>query len=502
MKLSVCLLASEAAPLSKTGGLADVSSAMTKHLHGAGHEVRLFTPWYRSIGTWPPVQPVDALRDLPLEVGPHRYRFSVHSTLLPGSTAPVFLIECPPLYERSAIYTTDADEHVRFLAFTRAVLLCLQRMRWGPHILHCNDWHTAFAPLFLKAQYADDPVLGATRTVLTIHNIGYQGVFAATASADLGLDGHLELLHQEDLKAGRINALRHGILYADALTTVSPTHAREICSDEYGMGLQDSLRARAGVLRGILNGVDYSVWDPRIDRYLPLHYGPERLAVKGALKRELVGRLQLHVQGRTPVGGIVSRLASQKGIELLIQTLPRVLDQRDFAFVALGAGEARYEEQLTQLARDFPRRVFFQRGYDDELAHWIEAACDLFAMPSLYEPSGLNQMYSLRYGTVPVVRRTGGLADSVEHYDPATGEGTGVVFNDFNPEALEWGLNTALDLHAQPLHWSRVIRNGMSRDFSWARQGGLYVELYEELLAGRFPHEPSLPEIIATDPGR
>lgn len=487
MKLSVCLLASEAAPLSKTGGLADVSSALTKYLHEAGHDVRLFTPWYRTVGTWPPVHPVEGLHGVPLEVGPHRYTFSVQTTLLPGSTAPVFLIDCPALYERASIYTTDPDEHLRFLAFTRAVLVSLQRMRWSPQILHCNDWHTAFAPLWLKAEYAEDAVLGGARSVLTIHNIGYQGVFSATEVADLGLGSHVDLLHQDDLRAGHINALRHGILYADALTTVSPTHAKEICSDEYGMGLEDSLRARPGILRGILNGVDYAVWDPGIDRYLPLHYGPERLAVKASLKREFLGRMKLHVSGRTPVGGIVSRLASQKGIELLIAALPRVLTQRDFGFVALGAGEARYEEQLTQLARDFPGRVAFHRGYDDELAHWIEAACDLFTMPSLYEPSGLNQMYSLRYGTVPVVRRTGGLADSVEHYDAATGMGTGVVFNDFNAEALEWGVNTALDLHAQPLHWSRVIRNGMSRDFSWQRQGGLYVELYEELLAGTFP---------------
>jgi starch synthase len=494
MKLSVCLLASEAAPFSKTGGLADVSSALTKYLHGAGHEVRLFTPWYRAIGTWPPATPVEGLQDLPLAVGSHLYTFSVHETSMPESGAPVLLIDCPALYGRATIYTADKDEHVRFLAFSRAVLMSLKRKGWSPQILHCNDWHTGFIPLFLKAQYANDPVLAHARSVLTIHNVGYQGAFAAAASADLDLDS-LDLLYQQDLKAGHINALREGIRYADAITTVSPTHAQEICSDEYGMGMQDSLRERAGALRGILNGVDYSVWDPRIDHYLPLHYGPETLAVKAALKRDLAARLKLTVPGRAPLAGIVSRLASQKGIELLVETLPRVLAKRDLAFVALGAGEAGYEKQLMKLAQDFPERVAFQRGYDDELAHWIEAACDLFVMPSLYEPSGLNQMYSLRYGTVPIVRRTGGLADSVEPYDPATGLGTGILFDDFEAAALEQALLTALDLHAQPLHWSRVVKNGMSRDFSWQHQGDQYVELYQDVIAGRL--EPPRPAPVS-----
>lgn len=499
MKPSVCLLASEVAPFSKTGGLADVTAALTKYLHGAGHEVKLFTPWYRAIGSWPAAQPVAGLTGLPLTVGPHRYTFSVHATALPGSGAAVLLIECPELYDRGAIYTTDADEHLRFLAFTRAVLTALRELRWAPQILHCNDWHTAFAPLFLKAQHAHDPVLGGVRTVLTIHNVGYQGTFPATQGADLGLP-ELTWLHPPDLRAGYINALREGIRYADALTTVSPTHAREICSDEYGMGLQDSLRERAGVLTGILNGVDYSVWDPRIDHYLPAHYDPEHLQVKAALTRELAARLKLTVADGTPLGGIVSRLAAQKGIELLVAALPRVLATRPFAFVALGAGELRYEQALTQLAQSFPGRVAFHRGYDDELAHWIEAACDLFVMPSLYEPCGLNQMYSLRYGTVPIVRRTGGLADSVEPYDPATGTGTGILFNDFNGTALEWALGTALDLHAQAPHWSRMLANGMSRDFSWERQGGLYARLYEEVLARPASPPPGAPAILPTPP--
>ena len=332
--------------------------------------------------------------------------------------------------------------------------------------------------------WAREPLFRATRTVLTIHNIGYQGIFAAERIADLGLaPAARELLHPGDLAGGRINALRHGILYADLITTVSPTHAREICSAEYGMGLEESLRARGAAVSGILNGVDYEEWDPRRDRYLPRHYDAGSLAVKGELKRQFAAREKLTTAPEVPLAGIVSRLAVQKGIELMFEALPKVLDERPLAFVALGNGEPRYEEFFSALERDFPGRVRFHSGYDDELAHWIEAASDLFLMPSRYEPCGLNQMYSLRYGTVPIVRRTGGLADSVQHYEPALGTGTGVVFDEFNPGALESALNTALDLYAQPAHWARLLRNGMAQDFSWERQVGEYVALYRRLTA-------------------
>jgi starch synthase len=484
MTLSVCLLASEATPFSKTGGLADVSSALTKYLHSAGHDVRLFTPLYSSIKRDKfPMAPVEGMQNMDIAVGPHRYVMSVMTTQMPGSTAQIYLLDCPALFARSTLYTADPDEHLRFLAFTRSVFTCCQRMHWSPDILHCNDWHTAFAPLFLKALYDWDRLFAGTRSVLTIHNIGYQGVFASSFIEDLMLGPKNYLLHQDDLRAGKINPLRHGIMYADSITTVSPTHAREISTDQYGMGLQDSLRARGGALVGILNGVDYDDWDPRHDRYLPKHFDPDTLEVKAQLKRQLLDRLQLTIPATTPLAGVVSRLASQKGIDLMFESLPQVLEWRELGFVALGNGDPQYEKFFRELQESYPGRVVFKQGYDDELAHWIEAASDMFLMPSLYEPCGLNQMYSLRYGTVPIVRRTGGLADSVENYDPATGEGTGVVFNDFDSEALEWGLNAALDLYMEPEEWRRMVRNGMQRDFSWQRQGGLYVDLYKRLIA-------------------
>ena len=483
MSLAVCMLAAEVAPLSKTGGLADVAGALAKYLAAGGHDIRLFTPLYAAIDRAKfPMEPIQGLQQVPLQIGPHQYVYSVVTTRLPGSDALVYLIDCPVLYARPVIYTTDPDEHLRFLAFTRAVLATCQRMQWSPQILHCNDWHTAFAPLFVKALLEGDPLFSRTRSVLTIHNIGYQGIFSAAAVADLALGARTYLLHQDDLRAGNINPLRHGILYADAITTVSPTHALEICTDEYGMGLQDSLRMRREALTGILNGVDYHVWDPRHDRYLPEHFDPDTLPVKAALKRAFIERLGLTIPVTTPLAGVVSRLASQKGIDLMFESLPQVLEWRDLGFVALGSGDPQYERFLAELAQSFPGRVVFRRGYDDALSHWIEAACDMFLMPSMYEPCGLNQMYSLRYGTVPVVRRTGGLADSVEHYDSGSGQGTGIVFNDFNTEGLEWALNMALDLYAEPEQWTRMVRNGMAKDFSWERQGEKYLQIYRSLL--------------------
>jgi starch synthase len=249
------------------------------------------------------------------------------------------------------------------------------------------------------------------------------------------------------------------------------------------MGLEDDLRARGAAVVGILNGVDYDDWDPREDRYLSHRYGADTVTVKTGLKYEFLSRLGLRHGTRTALLGIVSRFTVQKGFDLLFESLPAVLAERDVCLVALGNGEARYEEFFAGLQQRFPRKVMYHCGYSDELAHWIEAASDIFLMPSLYEPCGLNQMYSLRYGTIPIVRRTGGLADSVELFDAQTKLGTGVVFNDFNSEAMAWALGYALDLHAQPALWSRLVRNAMLQDFSWQRQGALYTDLYARLIS-------------------
>jgi starch synthase len=486
--MKICAIASEVAPFAKTGGLADVTAALTKYLHARGHDIRLFMPLYSSVDRdLYALTPSLKLSQLGVSVGPHWYGYSVYEAVLPGSEAQVYLIDCPALYARDQIYSEAPDEHLRFLALTRIAIECCQHWGWSPQILHCHDWHAGFGPLLLRAAYGWDQLFAHTRSVLTIHNIGYQGAFSAAAVADVGLGDNTALLHQDDLRTGHINVLKHGCMYADAITTVSPTYAAEIRTPQYGMGLEDVLRGRASSLVGILNGVDYYEWDPRNDRHIGVHYDASQLPVKAALKQQFLTRMGLQAGAGTALVGVVSRLATQKGIELIVAALPRLLAHRDLVLVALGAGDARYEQALRELAQAWPGRVVFQQGYNEELAHWIEAASDMFLMPSQYEPCGLNQMYSLRYGTVPVVRRTGGLADSVQRYDPATGSGTGIVFEPFTADALVGALDSALDLYAQASHWTRLVRNGMAEDFSWQRQGGHYVALFERMLRATRP---------------
>jgi starch synthase len=480
----VCFVSAEYAPLAKTGGLADVSSALTRYLHRLGHELRVFVPFYRRIVEQRLVRrPVKQLQNLELALGQHAYRYSVERGAAPGSDLELYFIDCPELYDRPEIYGNDEDEHRRFLLLTRAALECCQRMGFAPDILHCNDWHAAFGPLFLRTLYSWDKLFSATKSVLTIHNIGYQGVFSAADARDLGLGHASWLLHQEDLVAGRINSMLHGIMYADLVTAVSPTYAREICTPEFGVGLDGFLRKRGDRVVGILNGVDYDEWSPDKDRYLPVHYSRDDLAGKAELKRGLLERLGMTAGARTLLLGLVSRLVAQKGIDLLPPVLPGLLASRDLAVVALGSGEPRYEQFLESLQRSFPGRVSYYRGYSEELAHWIEAASDAFLMPSLYEPCGLNQLYSLRYGTVPIVRRTGGLADSVHLYTPSDGTGTGIVFDQFDAAGLRWALESTLALYADARHWRRLMMNGMAEDYSWERQGELYVDQYRRLVA-------------------
>lgn len=484
MKLSICAIASEVVPLAKSGGLADVASALSRQLHRVGHDVRLFVPFYRQIRRDKlEVARVDSLQGLPIVTGKHEYRVDIWRAKLPGSQTPVYLVESDALYARPALYTSDPDEHRRFLVLTRAALECCRRMNFRPHIVHAHDWHASIAPLWLRSNYKQDPVFAGTKSVLTIHNIGYQGEFGAGDLADLDLGPDTYLLHQDDLKAGRIIALKQGILHANAVTTVSPTYAREIATPRYGMGMEAALAARGSDVRGILNGVDYDEWDPRRDRYLPIHFGPAELEKKAELKRNFLLRQNMKpAVGRVPLFGIVSRLTSQKGFDLLTDTLPALLSNNDVRVAAVGTGDATYESFFARLAARYKGRMWFFAGYDESLAHWIEGASDLFLMPSLYEPCGLNQMYSLRYGTIPIVRKTGGLADSVQHFDPATGAGTGIVFNDFDTGAMNWALSTALQWYADEKLWSRIVQNAMRMDFSWETQANEYLKLFAQLL--------------------
>ena len=427
------------------------------------------------------IEPVADLQDLSMRIGPWDITYSIDTTTLADSTLPIYLLRCPALYDRAAIYTDDDDEHLRFVLLTRAAIELCQRLRFSPHIFHSHDWHTALTPLYLRTVYAWDTLFAKTKTVHTIHNIGYQGVFPAAVLPDLGVGDGAELLHQDDLSAGRINFMKTGVLHADLITTVSPTYAREIQGGEYGMGLDDLLRQRSDTVVGIQNGVDYGEWNPKTDVLIPARYSLEDLTGKAECKRQLMDELSLSSGQEQPLIGIVTRLVSQKGIELIESVVPRLLTQRNFSLAVLGSGESRYEHFFGELQLSFRDRVCYYRGYNNKLAHWIEAGADLFLMPSLYEPCGLNQMYSLIYGTVPIVRHTGGLADSVQQIDPDAATGTGILFRDYSDAGLEWAINTALNLHGNRVLWEKIIHNGMSKDFSWDHQGERYVELFRRL---------------------
>src|SRR6185437_1398139 len=509
MPLRICFVAAELTPLAKAGGLADVSGALVKYLQSDGHDVRAFLPYYggaagamarRLAQAGIAAEPVPGVTDIAVQLGTHRLMFSLLKARIPGSQAQLYLVDCPQCFARDTIYDGAPDEYLRFLLLTHAAFVSCQHLVFAPEIMHFHDWHTAIGTALLRSTYAWDRLFAGARSVLTIHNIGYQGIVGAQTAPEVLPNASLSMFDGADLAAGHIGLLRTGIRHADLITTVSPTYAREIQGPEYGMGLEGLLAERAGALVGVLNGVDYEDWDPRVDRYLPQHYDETQLAVKAALKQQLLGRLGLarpqlaplgpgrrglapEAAARTPLLGVVSRLVTQKGLDLLFDALPRLLPERNFALAALGTGERGYEEFFAALSRSYPTRVYFRRGYDDELAHWIEAASDIFLMPSRYEPCGLNQMYSLRYGSVPVVRRTGGLADSVEPVDFAAGTGTGFVFDEYTGSALTATVRQALEWYGDAGTWQGLVQRGMAQDFSWPRQVRRYVQLYEGLAA-------------------
>jgi starch synthase len=481
--LRILLVSAEVAPFAKTGGLGDVSAALPRALRGQGHDVRVVVPFYQRVRTGGhPVEPFLPASELTL--GAHRYRFAIHRGTLPGSDVPVLFVDCPELYERAGIYTQDPDEHRRFALLCWAALKSCQYTQWAPDVVHANDWQTGLVPLILRTMMAWDRVFARTRTVLTIHNIGHQGGFPSSILPDTGLADAAHHFHQEQLAAGRLNYLLTGLLYANAITTVSPTYAREIQTVEHGVGMDGFLRARRDVLFGVLNGIDPHEWSPERDPRIPHRYSRADLSGKERCKEALMATMRLPYVRGVPVIGIVSRLAWQKGFDLCADVLPAMLARRDAQLVVLGSGEGRYEELFTRLARQFPRKASFHKGFSEPLAHLIEAGSDMFLVPSRYEPCGLNQMYSLAYGTVPIVHATGGLADTVRNWDARTGQGNGFSFEHFDASGLAWALGYALETWNHRGQWARLQQNGMADDFSWTRRVRAYEEIYRAVLPG------------------
>ncbi|MBI2892912.1 MAG: glycogen synthase [Deltaproteobacteria bacterium] len=467
------------APLAKVGGLADVMGALPLEMHRRGHDVRVYLPAYGRIDAARfPLVREPGLGEIDVLLGAQRVRVTIALAALPGTGLRVHLVQCPGLYDRPSVYSNDADEHLRFLALSYAALEACRQSDFVPDVVHCHDWPTALVPMILKTAYARDPVLGRASSLLTIHNLRYQGIFPASIVAQTGLAGAVDRFHQDQLREGRLNFLLHGILYADGITTVSPTYSFEIQGPDHGAGLDGLLRSRSSTVVGILNGVDYGEWSPERDPIIPFRYGPDDLSGKELNKEWLLGKLGLPYVAGVPLLGVVSRLVGQKGLDLLAEVAPGLLSRLGFQLVVLGSGESRLEELFAQLQHAFPRQVCFYRGFSNELAHGIEAGADVFVMPSRYEPCGLNQLYSLRYGTVPIVHRTGGLADTVRLWDPRTGEGTGFPFEQHDAAGITWGIEAALAVYRNRPAWRRLMLNGMTQDFSWSKQATLYELLY------------------------
>ncbi|HUM05621.1 MAG TPA: glycogen synthase GlgA [Terriglobales bacterium] len=477
--MHIAFVASECVPFSKTGGLADVVGALPKALAALGHQVSVYLPRYRQTKLTDPQTVVRSIT-VPFD---DKYRFC--SVMTAGSSSGVrfYFIDYPPYFDREALYGTSAgdypDNAERFALFSRAVLEA-SKVLGVPHVFHCHDWQSALLPVLLRTLYAEDPAFRDVATVFTIHNMGYQGLFPPDILPLLMLPWDLFTIAKMEF-FGQVNFLKGALVVSDFITTVSKKYSQEIQTTEYGFGLEGVLRNRAATVTGILNGVDYDDWSPQTDKFASAKYSPQDLAGKKQCKADLLNTFGVASPDLSlPVIGIVSRFAAQKGFDLISQIMDR-LAREEMIVVALGAGDKPYEEMFQRLNRQFPNKIAVKVAYDNAVAHKIEAGADMFLMPSKYEPCGLNQIYSLKYGTVPIVRATGGLDDTIEPWDARTGKGTGFKFSDYNGESLLATIKQALLAFRDQSSWQTLMRNGMGKDFSWGASAREYGKIYDRV---------------------
>ena len=493
--MRILFVASEGLPFSKTGGLADVIEALPKALVAQGHEVAVVLPRYRGTKASSLVMP-----SFTIPLG-FRLRFPAIADGTVVNGVRYFFVDDPDFFDRDGIYGGTAgvywDNAERYSEFCRAAIEILKHV-WPADVVHCHDWQTALVPLLMRTSYGDDPLVKDIPVVFTIHNMGYHGQFGHDALWRAGIPEIL--FHREALEFyGNVNFLKAGLIFSDYLSTVSRRYAEEIRTPEFGYGLDGVARSRGNRLVGILNGVDYSAWSPDKDKLIAMKYSAKDLSGKQVCKQDLLqifGLPQEH--SGWPVIGIVSRFADQKGFDLIAEKAYELM-REELVLVVLGTGEGRYEDLFRALAATFPSRVGLKIAYDNVLAHKVEAGADMFLMPSRYEPCGLNQIYSLRYGTVPIVRATGGLDDTVEMFDLEHGTGTGFKFSHYDGTGLMWAVRQALHHYADERIWKRIQLNGMAKDFSWKAPAAEYAKLYEAARAAR--GLPPLPRPVAKSAG-
>ena len=480
--MKVLFVASEGLPFSKTGGMADVVEALPKSLITLGHEVAVLLPAYRNTRTIGVAVP-----KLEIAMGAAlRYPAILDGGVLNG--VHYYFVDDPEYFDRDQLYGEAGkdypDNAERYAEFCRAAIEFTKHV-WMPDIIHCHDWQSALIPVLLRTEYATDAAVEAVTTIFTIHNLGYQGLFSRETMEKIGLPASLFRVDAMEFY-GRVGFLKGALVFADYLTTVSRKYAQEIQTPDYGHGLDGVVRNRSDRLAGILNGVDYSVWSPGIDKLIAKKYSPRDLSGKLACKKNLLEVFGLSAEGvGRPLIGIVSRFANQKGFDLIADVAPELLAE-DLSMVVLGTGEPKYEKMFQDLTTIYPSKISVRVAYDEALAHKIEAGADMFLMPSRYEPCGLNQIYSLRYGTVPVVRATGGLDDTVEAFDPLTGRGTGFKFQEYDGIAMLGAICEALAVFRnEPVIWRRIQIKGMTKDFSWRPSAIEYARLYEKVWKSR-----------------
>jgi len=487
-RLKVLFASPEVVPFVKTGGLADVAGMLPRVIAENGHDVKIVLPKYGTI----PAELLTGLTadrsiDIPRPKGAER--FTVYKLTDSSSPLEYLFFENDEFYDRGSLYVGPdtgrdyLDNHIRFGLFCRGILEYLKMGDWRPDIIHANDWQTALLPAYLKTLYGDDPFFANTKTVYTIHNLAYQGTFKGETFGDLGLPSDYFYPTGPFEFYGKVNFMKAAILYADIINTVSKRYAEEIqSSPEYGAGLEGVLRSRSEDLFGIVNGVDYSQWSPSRDKLIPNRYGISNLSGKRANKVELVNRLGLPLRDHAPLIGMITRLADQKGLDL-VEAAADDLFKLDLQMVVLGTGERKYHDLLQKLETKYPDKIKSLLMYDNEMAHWIEAGADLFLMPSRYEPCGLNQLYSLKYGTLPIVRATGGLADTITDVDAATGSGTGFVFEEYDTQKMLAAIKRAVSLFEKKRLWQKIMKQAMQQDFSWENSARQYVDLYRKALS-------------------
>jgi len=475
--LKILFLVAEATPYIKVGGLADVAGALPRALRELGHDVRLALPRYKSVdGTRFKLKL--ACAPFPVPVGAdHKLTEVVEGA---ADDVPAYLVWDEHYFGRDKVYGYD-DDAQRFVFFGRAILSFIRQLDWRPDVIHANDWHTAFVPTWLATAGRTDPLYAPIATAYTIHNVAYQGVTGKAILRFAGLEGHVR--HLEAESPGTINWMARGIVHSDVVNAVSKRYAQEILTPELGAGMEELLKSRHAERRlcGILNGIDYDIWNPATDVHLAQRYDLTSLDKRALNKTALQREVGLPIRSDVPVVGFISRLVDQKGIDILVAALDRLL-ARDVQFVVLGAGEKRYEEMLAALPKRFPTKAAVMIRFDAAVARKIYAGADMLLMPSYFEPCGLGQMIAMRYGSVPVVRATGGLADTVSDFDPLKGKGTGFTFSDYSSNALWAALERALDVFRDKKAWRGLQERGMKADFSWNASAKKYEELYRKAI--------------------